>query len=61
MACKVAEYLKLDASLLIPVTKDSFTQPALRPLLTGFDISKAKRALDFMPISFEEGLRKTFS
>ncbi|MBS1760739.1 MAG: SDR family oxidoreductase [Bacteroidetes bacterium] len=61
MACKVAEYLKLDASLLIPVTRDSFTQPALRPLLTGFDISKAKRALDFMPISFEEGLRKTFS
>ena len=61
MAEKVAAYFGLDRSLLIKETRASFSQPALRPLLTGFDISKAKQELNYEPISFEEGLKKTFS
>jgi len=59
MAIATAEFLNLDKSLIKEVTAQTFTQPALRPDKTGFDISKAKRDLGFMPISFEEGLRKT--
>lgn len=61
MACKVAEYLKLNASFLKPVSRDTFSQSALRPLCTDFDISKAQKELGFVPTSFEEGLRKTFA
>ena len=61
MACKVADYLKLDKSLLQKVTRENFSQPALRPLLTGLNISKAQNELGYNPISFEEGLKKTFS
>lgn len=60
MACVVADYLKLDKGLICPVTKDSFRQGALRLLKTGFNVSKAKRVLNFQPTSFEEGLKKTF-
>jgi dTDP-4-dehydrorhamnose reductase len=59
MAIATAEYLNLDKSLIKEVTVQTFTQPALRPAKTGFDISKAKSELGFKPISFEEGLRKT--
>jgi dTDP-4-dehydrorhamnose reductase len=59
MAIATAEYLNLDKSLIKEVTAETFSQPALRPAKTGFDISKAKRELGFMPLSFEEGLRKT--
>lgn len=61
MAVATAKHLGLDEQLLKAVTRDSFSQPALRPLKTGFDISKAKSEWNFSPISFEEGLQKTFS
>jgi dTDP-4-dehydrorhamnose reductase len=61
MAERTAEYLQLDKSLLKAVDRASFIQRALRPLKTGFDISKAKRELGYEPISFDEGLKKTFS
>jgi dTDP-4-dehydrorhamnose reductase len=60
MAIKTAEYLELDKSLLKKVTAISFSQPAKRPSRTGFVIDKARRELGFEPISFEEGLKKTF-
>jgi dTDP-4-dehydrorhamnose reductase len=60
MACKTADYLGLNKSLIKKVTAASFTQPAKRPPKTGFVIDKAKKALDFTTISFEEGLKKTF-
>lgn len=59
MAIATAEFLNFDTSLIKEVTAQTFTQPALRPAKTGFDISKAKRDLGFMPVSFEEGLKKT--
>lgn len=60
MAVKTAEYLKLNSSLIKKVTAADFSQPAKRPPKTGFVIDKAKRELSYSPISFEEGLRKTF-
>ena len=60
MAIAVAEYLGLNKDLIEEVTEQTFSQPARRPLKTGFDVTKAKRELNYRPISFNEGLRKTF-
>ena len=61
MAIATAEYLSLNKSLIREVTAQTFSQPALRPAKTGFDISKAKSELGFIPTSFEDGLKKTFN
>ncbi len=61
MATRTAAYLRLDQSLLHKVTAAEFKEPARRPLKTGFIIDKAKRVLGYDPVSFEEGLEKTFS
>lgn len=61
LACAVADYLKLDKSLINSVTAQTFKQPALRPPATLFDLSKVKRELQYQPVSFEEGLRRTFA
>ena len=60
MACKTADYLGLNKSLIKKVTAADFSQLAKRPLKTGFIIDKAKRKLGYQPVSFEEGLVKTF-
>jgi dTDP-4-dehydrorhamnose reductase len=61
MAIKTADYLGLDPSLVKRVTAAEFSQSAKRPLRTGFVIDKAKKDLGFQPLSFNEGLKKTFS
>jgi dTDP-4-dehydrorhamnose reductase len=61
MACLAADHLGLDKTLIQKVTVSSFSQPAKRPLKTGFIIDKAKKDIGYQPLSFEEGLRKTFS
>jgi len=60
IACAVAGHLKLDRQLIIPVTEKDMKQPARRPAKTDLDIEKARRELKFQPVSFAEGLRKTF-
>ena len=60
MACAVAKYLQVDKNLVRRVTAESFQQPARRPARTIFDLSKAKRELGYQPISFREGLKRTF-
>ncbi len=60
MAIKTADHLGLNASLINKVTAANFSQPAKRPPRTGFVIDKAKRVLGFKPLSFEQGLKKTF-
>ena len=60
MAIAVAQYLQLDGTLIHKVEEKDFSQPAKRPLKTGFNISKAKRDLNYQPLSFSEGLKKTF-
>jgi dTDP-4-dehydrorhamnose reductase len=61
MACHVADFLGFNKSLIKKVTAKDFSQPAKRPAITGFDISKAVKVLGFDPVSFEEGLLRTFS
>ena len=61
MACKTADYLGLDRSLIKRVTAADFSQAAKRPAKTGFNISKARTELGFEPVSFEQGLEKMFS
>lgn len=60
MAIKTAEHLGPNRSLIKRVTAASFSQPAKRPLKTGFIIEKAKKELGYEPLSFDEGLKKTF-
>lgn len=61
MAVEVAQHLGYDSDMIEKVTEQSFIQPARRPLRTGFNLSKAKRLLDYRTTPFAEGLRKTFS
>jgi dTDP-4-dehydrorhamnose reductase len=58
MAVATADYLHLDKSLMTKVNADTFTQPAKRPLKTGFIIDKAKKELGYQPVSFNESLKK---
>lgn len=52
----VANFWKLDKSLITPSKSANFNQPAKRPLRTGFIIDKAKKELGYAPHSFTEGL-----
>lgn len=56
MARIVADFFKLDQSLINPVSSAELAQPASRPPVTGFIIRKAERDLDFSPVSFLQGL-----
>ncbi len=60
MACRIADHLHLDKNLIKKITAADMQQPAKRPLKTGFNISKATKQLGFVPVSFEQGLKKTF-
>lgn len=60
MACRAADYLDLNKSVLLKVTAANFSQPAKRPCKTNFIIDKAINQLNYKPVSFEEGLKKTF-
>jgi len=61
MAIKTADFLGLNKSLIKKVTAAEFSQAAKRPAKTGFIIKKARKELGFEPLSFEEGLKKTFT
>lgn len=56
MALRVADYLKLDKSLVERVDSSTFSQPARRPARTGFFINKAQDELGYRPHTFEEGI-----
>lgn len=53
---KVADFWKLDKSLVTPSKSNTLNQPAKRPPYTGFIIDKAKKDLGYNPHSFLEGL-----
>ncbi len=61
MGKQIAALLGLEFSSIVPVDAGTFKEKARRPLRTGFDIKKAKQELGFKPITFSEGLKKTFS
>ncbi len=60
MAIQVADYFGLDKSLMEKVDASVFSQPAQRPLKTGFIIEKAEKELGYQPLSFMEGIREMF-
>jgi dTDP-4-dehydrorhamnose reductase len=57
-ACLIAAFLKKDKSLITPVDASTFSEPALRPLKTGFIIDKAIRQLGYDPYSLDEALHR---
>ncbi|SIO12988.1 SDR family oxidoreductase [Algoriphagus halophilus] len=56
MAMVTADYFGLDKSLIARVDSKTFTQPAKRPLKTGFSIEKARKVLDFEPKTFRTAI-----
>lgn len=57
LAQVVADYYKLDKSLIKPSKSADIKQPAKRPPITGFIIDKAKNELGYSPHSFVEGIQ----
>jgi dTDP-4-dehydrorhamnose reductase len=57
LAHVVADYYKLDKSLIKPSKSADIKQPAKRPPITGFIIDKAKKELGYNPHSFTEGIK----
>lgn len=53
---RVADFWKLDKSLIHIASSEGIKQPAKRPPITGFRIDKAVKELGYKPHSFEEGL-----
>jgi dTDP-4-dehydrorhamnose reductase len=61
MAVTTATTLGLDASLIENVTSETFPEPVRRAKRSGLKIEKAIAELNYNPVSFEEGVRLTFS
>lgn len=57
IAIAAADYFNLNKQLIKKVDASVFTQPARRPLKTGFNITKAQNVLGFQPLSFTEGMK----
>ena len=56
IAYKVADYYKLDKSLITPVLSAELNEIARRPRSTGFILDKAKKEINYLPRTLEEGL-----
>ncbi len=56
MAMETAEFFGLDKSLIKRTDSNTFTQPARRPLKTGFIIDKARKELGFEPKTFQAAI-----
>ncbi len=57
-AVKIAEVFDLDASLIQPIKTSGLKQASLRPLRSGFDISKAVSELNITMSNVVDGLQK---
>ena len=56
MAIETADYFGLDKGLIVRTDSTKFTQPARRPMRTGFIIEKAKSQLGYRPKTFRMGI-----
>lgn len=61
IAYRVADVLKLDASLIQPVSTTEMQEATPRPCFSGLSIDKARRLLGYRPHSLDEGIRAMFS
>jgi dTDP-4-dehydrorhamnose reductase len=57
MALRTADCFGLDKALIKETDSTKFSQPAARPMKTGFIIEKARRVLGYEPHSLEDGLK----
>jgi len=57
LVVQVADFWKLDKSLLNLSSSEGIKQPAKRPPITGFILDKAMNELGYNPKSFQEGLK----
>jgi len=55
-AIATATFFNLDTAFMQPITTATLKQPAMRPLITGFNIQKAKTVLHFKPHTLQQGL-----
>jgi dTDP-4-dehydrorhamnose reductase len=53
---RVAAVFGLNEGLLVPVTSTELEEKAIRPLNTGFSITKAQHVFGFKPMAISEGL-----
>ena len=53
---RVAKTFKFNQKLISAIPTSQLNQPATRPKVTGFDISKAEKYLNFKPLSFTDAL-----
>lgn len=60
MAVILANSLELDASLITPVSSETFVEPVKRAKKSGLKIDKAISELNYRPLSFEEGVKLSF-
>lgn len=56
MAHLTADYFQLDKALIKRADSKTFSQPAKRPLRTGFNIEKARKQLGFEPKTFQSAI-----
>ena len=58
MAQEIAAIFNLDKNLIQPIIAKTLNQKAIRPSITGFDLTKTNKILGFFPKSFKEDLQK---
>ena len=56
IAYRVADFLKLDRSLIEPVTTEEMKETTPRPRFSGLSIEKAKAEIGYTPRTLEEGM-----
>ncbi len=55
---EVAKYYGLSTENISEVSSDTLAQPAKRPPITGFDLTKSKKILGYNPMSLSESLSR---
>ncbi|MBI1837173.1 MAG: SDR family oxidoreductase [Flavobacteriia bacterium] len=53
---KVADYFNLDKNCIIPIQSNTLNQAAKRPPNTGFNLNKARKELEYNPLTLIESL-----
>lgn len=61
IAYRVADYLKLDRSLIHPVTTEEMAESTLRPRFSGLSIAKAQQEINYQPHTLDEGIKELFA
>lgn len=61
IAYRVADYLKLDRSLIHPVTTEEMNEATPRPRFSGLSIAKAQQEFNYHPHTLDEGIKEMFA